>query len=139
MTITHKLINKKNPKSVLYGSIIEASYGPNWSTFDFQIEGSAGGNGFYKKDWEVEEILTLPENLYAIVQFEDEDYGTIRTFWRTLPDEWTETDTDYYSDEDLLDRVRAYAKDRKFRVLYYGVPAEPAKVAAEEPVEEMGT
>jgi hypothetical protein len=132
MTITHKITSKKNPKSVLYGSLFEQSYAPDWLTFDFQIDGSSGSNGFWKKDWEVEEILTLPKNLYAIIEFQDDNYDSTRTLWRTGRDEWTETDGDYYSDEDLLDRVRDYGKDKKFKVLFDGVPAEPAKVAAED-------
>lgn len=133
MTITHKITNKNNPKNVLLGNVIEKSYSPSWNGFDFQIDGAKGTNGFWTEDWEVEEVLNLPENLHAIVQFEDEDYGSIRALWRTGRDEWTETDGDYYSDEDLLDRVKEYAKDRKFKVLFDGVPAdEPAKVAAED-------
>jgi hypothetical protein len=124
MAVTHEITNKKNPKNVLRGEVLRNDPFARSTDiiFDFRIDGAESGNAFRKEEWDIEEILALPENLFAIVQFKDEDYDTLRTFWRVEEGGWREEDTDYYSDDELLRRVKSYASNGKFEVLFPGVP-----------------
>jgi hypothetical protein len=128
MAVTHEITNKKNPKNVLRGEVLRNDPFARSTDiiFDFRIDGAESGNAFRKEEWDIEEILALPENLYAVIQFKDTDYDTTRTFWRTDSDDWYEDDSDYYSNRALMDRIKEYGKNKKFEVLFAGVPAKEA-------------
>lgn len=70
--ITHKLVNRKNPKNVLFGTL-NTDMSRHFGCFEFLIDDDQWPRSFSESYWELEKIFVFPTASGSIIRRSDVD------------------------------------------------------------------